>query len=113
MTEEKNIYGWKIGWEEREEEEPARNERDEKGKKTRYDGSGIPEIFAGAMFLILGLMLFIDGYGRYTNPLYPLVSESVKSEIAFFLFTGLIGIVLGFILIVLGFIKYSKEDRRS
>jgi len=81
--------------------------------KKSEDKPGILEIVVGGVILILSLILFIDGYGRYTNPLYPLFSESVKSEISAFLLFGLAGTVFSFILIVFGFIKYSKEDRRG
>jgi len=83
----------------------SKKERKEIKKAASYIG----RIIAGAFAFIVGMIFFLDGWGRYRNPLYMFASDAVKQEIFIELIFGVIVMLIGVIGLILGFIDYAKE----
>ena len=74
-------------------------------KMTDY---GIVSILAGTLMLIFSVIYFLDANHRYNNPLFPLANETVQSEIVNQLFYSTIGLIVGGVLLIIGFILVAK-----
>lgn len=74
-------------------------------KMTDY---GIVSILAGTAILIFSSIYFLDANHRYNNPFFPLANETVQSEIVNQLFYSTIGLIVGGVLLIIGFILVAK-----
>jgi len=69
---------------------------------------GIVSIIAGTVILIVSAIYFLDANHRYNNPLFPFANETIQSEITNQLFFSTIGLIVGGVLLIAGFILVAK-----
>jgi len=77
-------------------------------KANKMSDYGIISILVGTLMLIFSAIYYMDANHRYNNPLFILANESVKSEIENQLFLSTVGLIVGGVLLIIGFILVAK-----
>jgi len=81
---------------------------DRRSRAEKLSDYGIASILVGAALLVYSAIYYMDAHHKYNNPLFIFANESVRNEIENQLFLSTIGLIVGGIILIVGFILIAK-----